>query len=264
MLGWPVLLDCPDEELFPYVESLYGGLRPADADVEERFLLTRGPGSQSWRGECGFAAPTELPSRAAILSWLDDQLTIGAQHRRPDLLFVHAAALGRKGRAVLLVAESGGGKSTTSWAALHHGFALLSDELAPVDPATLEVHAHPRAVCLKTTPPDPYVLPAGTMQTTGGYYVPSRLLPTPPARAPLPLCALVFVTYRPDEPQPSLRPISPAEGAVRLYAHCLNPLAHDGDGLDAAITLSDRAPSFVLHSGDLARTCALLTNVVDS
>jgi hypothetical protein len=257
-------VDCPDGELFPYVQSLYGGLRPAEADVEDRFLLTRVPGEGLWRGECRFAPPAELPDRAAILSWLDDQLTVGAQHRRPDLLFVHAAALGRHGRAVLLVAESGGGKSTTSWAALHHGFALLSDELAPVDPVTLDVHAHPRAVCLKTRPPDPYVLPPGTMQSSGGYYVPSRLLPSAPSKTPLPLCALVFVTYRPDEPQPSLRPISPAEGAVRLYAHCLNPLAHKGDGLDAAIALSDRAPSFVLHSGDLARTCALLANVVES
>jgi hypothetical protein len=261
VLGWPVLLDCPDEELFPYVESLYGGLRPAEAEVEERFVLTRGPDNGSWRGECGFAAPTELPNRAAILSWLDDQLTVGAQHRRSDLLFVHAAALGRHGRAVLLVAESGGGKSTTSWAALHHGFTLLSDELAPVDPFSLDVHAHPRAVCLKARPPDPYVLPSGTMQTSGGYYIASRLLPAPPAREPLPLGALVFVTYRPDQPQPTLRPISPAEGAVRLYAHCLNPLAHGGDGLDAAIAISDRAPAFVLHSGDLARTSALLASV---
>ena len=220
-------MDCPDEELFRYMESLYGGLRPAGADVEDRFLLSRSPSGTAWRGDCGFAA-TELPDQAAILSWLDDQLTVGAQHRRTDLLFVHAAALGRNGRAVLLVAESGGGKSTTSWAALHHGFSLLSDELAPVDPATFEVHPHPRAVCLKTRPPDPYVLPAGTLQTSGGYYVAVRLLPGPPSPTPLPLTALVFVTYRPDEPQPSLRPISPAEGAIRLYAHCLNPLAHAG------------------------------------
>lgn len=264
MVGWPVLVDCPDEELFPYVESLYGGLRPAETEVEERFVLTRGADDGSWRGECGFTPPAEHTSRAAILSWLDDQLTVGAQHRRTDLLFVHAAALGRHGRAVLLVAESGGGKSTTSWAALHHGFALLSDELAPVDPESLEVHPHTRAVCLKTPPPDPYVLPAGTLQTSGGYYVAPRYLPSSPSTVPLPLSALVFVSYRPDAPRPLIRPISPAEGAVRLYAHCLNPLAHQGDGLDAAIALSDRVPSFVLHSGDLRQTCALLASALDS
>jgi hypothetical protein len=193
-----------------------------------------------------------------VLSWLDDELTVGAQHSRPDLVFVHAAALGRDGRALLLVAESGGGKSTTSWAALHHGFSLLSDELAPVDPATLEVHPHPRAVCLKAPPPDPYVLPPGTLRTSGGYYVATRLLPSVPIQEPLVLAAFVYVAYRPDEPAPSLRGITPAESAARLYAHCLNPLAHPGDGLDTVADLSQRVPSFVLHSGDLARTCALL------
>jgi hypothetical protein len=255
-------VDCPDQKLFPYVECLYGGLPPAEEARDDCFRLSLKPDTQAWRGESSPSIAVERASLAAVLSWLDDQLTVGVQHRRPDLFFVHAAALGRDGRALLLVAESGGGKSTTSWAALHHGFALLSDELAPIDPATQHVHPHPRALCLKSPPPDPYVLPKGTLQTPGGYYVAVRLLPTPPEPKPLPLAALVYVSYRPDQPQPSLREITPAESAARLYAHCLNPLAHGGDGLDAAVDLARGVPSFVLHSGELARTCALLASVL--
>jgi len=42
-------------------------------------------------------------------------LTIELQKLRSDLYFLHAAVLGFKGKACLLVAPSGGGKSLTTW-----------------------------------------------------------------------------------------------------------------------------------------------------
>jgi hypothetical protein len=195
------------------------------------------------------------------MAWLDDALTVGVQHRRPDLLFIHAAAIARDGRVVLLVADSGGGKSTTTWASLHHGFALLSDELAPVEPASLLVHPFPRAICLKAFPPRPYDLPPGSVKASGAHYVATRFLPTRPSPAG-PLAMLAFVSYSPEDPEPSLREISAATSAARLYANGLNVLAHGGEGLDAVLSLSARVPSFVLRSGDLPRTCALLTEAL--
>lgn len=236
MLGWPVRLECADPHVFRLVEGLYGHLARATQPPQESFVLD---------GE-------------DQLSWLDDELTIGAQQRRPDLLFLHAAGLVRDGRALVLAAESGGGKSTTTWAALHHGYALLSDELAPVDPRALLVHPHPRAVCLKKRPPDPYVLPEQTLTSSGGFHVAVPLLPAPPADAPAPLAAIVFVSYRPDAPEPTLHEVGSAEAAARLYAHSLNPLAHPEGGLDVVLELARAMPAFVLHSGDLRRTCALL------
>jgi hypothetical protein len=197
----------------------------------------------------------------AIVSWLDDQMTIDAQQDRPDLLFLHAAALSRKGRALLLAAESGGGKSTTAWAAVHHGFSLLSDELAPLDPRTLDVHPHLRAVCLKTRPPRSHPLPRGTLRTEAGFHVPVPLWPSAPARRPVPLEALVFLSYSPELPNPTLVPIGAAETAARLYAHSLNPLAHEGEGLDTMLALASRVPGFVLRSGELRQTCALLRTI---
>ena len=255
-------IECSDPRLLRLVKGLYGRFAVARRPEREVFHLARDARGARLHGSTGGGVRVSARDESALLSWLDDELTIGAQRHRPDLLFVHAAALARNGGAVLLAAESGGGKSTTSWAALHHGFTLLSDELAPVDPRTLLVHAHPRAVCLKARPPRPYVLPAGTLRSGGGFHVPAGLLPRAPSRGPLPLAALVFVSYRRELDRPQLRPIRPAEAAARLYSHALNPLAHPEDGLAPAAALSKAVPAYVLLSSDLPETCALLATVL--
>lgn len=53
---------------------------------------------------------------------------------RRGLLSFHAAALVRNGRAILIMAEKGAGKSTLSWALQRQGWQLLADDLARVDP----------------------------------------------------------------------------------------------------------------------------------
>lgn len=53
---------------------------------------------------------------------------------RRALLSFHAAALSRNGRAILIMADKGAGKSTLSWALQQQGWQLLADDLARVDP----------------------------------------------------------------------------------------------------------------------------------
>jgi len=64
-------------------------------------------------------------------------------------LILHAAVLERGGRALVMPAPPGSGKSTLCAALALSGWRLLSDELALIDPASLEVHAVPRPVSLK-------------------------------------------------------------------------------------------------------------------
>lgn len=54
---------------------------------------------------------------------------------RRGLLSFHAAALARNGRAILIMADKGAGKSTLSWALQEQGWQLLADDLARVDSA---------------------------------------------------------------------------------------------------------------------------------
>jgi hypothetical protein len=195
---------------------------------------------------------------------LEGAANIACQLRRRDLFFLHAAVAEVSGRAHLFVAESGGGKSTTLWGLLHHGWSYMSDELAPIDLTTMHVDAYPRALCLKRRPPQPYPLPAETIETSWTLHVSTRDLPRVSPMNSCPLAAVYFLRYCPDASHPQIGPISVGEASARLYANTLNPLAHANAGLDAATQIAKNVSSFALHSADLAETCALVCSHASS
>ena len=81
-----------------------------------------------------------------MLFLLEQDVTVELQKRRSDLYFLHSAAIERQGKAWLLAAESGSGKSTTAWGLLHHGFGYLSDELSPIDLDSMRVFPYAHAL----------------------------------------------------------------------------------------------------------------------
>jgi hypothetical protein len=191
-------------------------------------------------------------------------ITLELQKSRTDLYFVHSSALEHNGRAIMIAADSGTGKSTTTWALLQHGFNYLSDELAPVDPGNLDIHPYPHALCLKATPPGPYPLPDGTVKTERTMHIPVNALPNAPVQDPRPLGAILFLRRDTRLAKPRLSGISPAEAGARLYANTLNALAHPGSGLEVAINIAGAVPAFTLDAGDLEATCKLISNLVAS
>lgn len=203
------------------------------------------------------------PDDGTFLAHLDEDIAIELQKLRADLYFIHAAVLKRSDTAVMLVTHSGGGKSTLSWALLHHGFRFLSDELAPVDLEKLEVHPFPRALALKTAPPMAYPLPPKTVRTSRTLHVTAADIPGGIIQSPVPLSNAFFLTWRPDAPAPSVRRLSTGEAAARFYANALNPLAHAGEGLDGAIRLATRLRCFELTTAELGPTCALLATTIE-
>ncbi|WP_374337118.1 HprK-related kinase A [Methyloversatilis sp.] len=64
-------------------------------------------------------------------------------------VLIHAAVLERNGFALILPAPPGSGKSTLCAALSSRGWRLLSDELAMIDPDTLNLIPFPRPVSLK-------------------------------------------------------------------------------------------------------------------
>jgi hypothetical protein len=199
----------------------------------------------------------------ALILLLDQDLIVQLQRRRPDLYFVHAGVLERGGRALMLVAPSGGGKSTTVWGLVHHGFRYLSDELAPIDVHTMTVHPYPRAITLKRLPPRAYPLPGRARSTSRGVHVPTDALAGGVGGHAVPLAAVFFLRYTPDARGPAIERIGTAQAGARLYANALNALAHPGDGLDAALAITARTACFQLSTADLAATCALVKATLD-
>lgn len=209
------------------------------------------------------AEPLPLRDPSELLFQIDRDLILTLQEARPELLFLHAAVLEFRGRAVLISGDSGAGKSTTAWALLQSGFGYLSDELAPVELERRQVHAYPRALGLKSPPPQPYRLPADALHGSHGFHVPNAALPGGTVQGPLAVAAVLFVNYRPERPAPALRPLGAAEGTLRLYRQTLNPLCHAGGGLGAVAGLGREWPCFEVDSAGLADTCQLLSRQLD-
>ncbi|MDH0863733.1 HprK-related kinase A [Mitsuaria sp. GD03876] len=91
---------------------------------------------------------TPLPAAQALamLEWGINWCIAAHAHQ---FLLIHAAVLERDGRALLMPAPPGSGKSTLCAALAHRGWRLLSDELGLLDLRTGLVHGMARPINLK-------------------------------------------------------------------------------------------------------------------
>jgi hypothetical protein len=184
-------------------------------------------------------------------------MTIQWELARSDLYFLHASALDFGSGVVLLAGRSGNGKSTTCWAMTNNGFGYLSDELAPIDLKTMNVHPFPHSLCLKAHPPAGYELPDTIIDAGPTLHV----SPTDIAQVvnvPRPIRAVLFVQYDPDLAKPELARLSTAAATANLYTHSLNALAHSNDGLAAAAEIVKPIACAELRTAELDDTCELI------
>ena len=253
-----VRVESEDSDLLALLTGNYGHMRRHLEQPSLSYVVRRSSDSPTLflsriKGETLTAS-----DEGEFLFLFEKDMTIELQKLRSDLYFVHAAALEFEGKSLMLVAASGGAKSVTTWALLHHSFGYLSDELAPVDLHTLDVYPYPHALCLKDEPPASYPLPERTFQTARTLHIPVEALPGRALGKPTPLSAIFFLCYRPDTADTGIQPIGKAEAAARLFANALNALAHPGDGLEAAIRIVKSSECFELFTADLPSACNLV------
>lgn len=92
------------------------------------------------------AAPLPL-SMGLLAAEMGMNLQMALGQRR--YLLLHASAVERDGKALLMTGVSGAGKSTLAALLMARGWRLMGDEFALVDPATGLVHGFPRLISLK-------------------------------------------------------------------------------------------------------------------
>lgn len=240
---------CSDDRVAALIAHVFGALdaAPAAPALAHREYRIDVLSDQTYRVSSA-GNVMEFATSDELLFHIDKSITIALQHLRPDLLFVHAAALAWQGRVAVLSAPPGTGKSTLTLVAMQLGFEYFSDELAPIDLHRLTVSPYPRALYLKAPPPLPHVLPSRALDHGGRYHI--RGTPSATASRDAPLGALIFLR-RDDERFSGLRPISAASGATRLIANTLNLLAHPAVGIDAAVVVSQAVSCFELDATNL-------------
>jgi hypothetical protein len=258
-------IGCPDDETAAIVTTAFSGLlvqsAVSDPAVSKRYDISRGAAAAAYRLDDSVSGETTFENLGSLLLHLDKQITLALQYRRPDLYFVHAAAVASSGRVAVLAAPSGTGKSTMTLALLERGFTYLTDELTPVDPQNFTVHPYPRALCLKASAPERYRLRSNSLGTGSRFYVPLESFRIAHHRRPMPLAAVFFLERRATN-APAFRDMSTATAAAYLIANTLNSAAHSSDGLDVSLRLCSGVPCFALDSSDLDVACSAVEAVL--
>jgi hypothetical protein len=263
ILGQRVHVACSDPTLLAVLDANFGAMMSphVDSPPDLEYSISGGPTAYSLSPR--EKATIEAENPGDLLYLLEAEVTVDLQKRRPDLFFLHSAALVRDGKAYLFTAESGGGKSTTTWGLLHHGFGYLSDELSPIDLHSMSVLPYPHALCLKRSPPAPYSLPSEAIYLGRTIHIPTRVFPSDVIGEPIPLAAVFLLNYSPHLAEPNVGLIGPGEASAHLYVAALNALAHPNQGLDAVVSIAKRVPTYAVNTADLRATCALIRSVIE-
>jgi hypothetical protein len=257
VLDCGVQIECIDEDARALLQNVYRSFKRPITQTQINYHVTPGLAGSLFIARHG-ACPEIARGPGDFICKFDKDLIIETQKLRPDLYFVHAAVVALRDRAIALVAPSGFGKSTTTWALLHHGFEYLSDEIAPINLKTFHVLPFPRALCLKKEPPGGYPLPPEVVLTDRTIHVPTSLFLDGPVSEPLPLSTIVFLRFIGAGQPPVLKAMGLAEATVRLLINTLNPLAHSQYGLDGALAIVAKTRCFELLTSDLRRTSEMV------
>jgi len=126
------------------------------------------------------------------------------------LVHLHASAVSRHGRLLLLASPSGSGKSTLAALLLKAGFDLFADDYLPVCREKELVYPFPPALCIKKkgmhVMEKEGIVPHFT-HNGQGYFLPAKgVIETRPA----PVQDMIFVRYQPGAPL-KFHPVAPEE-----------------------------------------------------
>ncbi|MBB3194765.1 HprK-related kinase A [Roseateles terrae] len=244
-------------------------LVPADDFIDFHVAVLRSP---HWRSRLmgraefwfdGQRSFTPLPGAQALamLEWGINWCIAAHAHQ---YLLIHAAVLERDGRALVMPAPPGSGKSTLCAGLAHRGWRLLSDELGLLDLTTGLLHGMARPINLKNAsiPLLQQFAPqarfsASMPNTTKGTValvrapedaIDRRLLPARPAWVVLP-------TWRADRPA-RLMPVERARAFMTLAEQSFNYDLHGQAGFQALGRLVDRCGCYSFEYSHLDEAMA--------
>ncbi len=253
------------------LDRLYAGYpkdmaRPADATVR---LFAARPWRRWLRPSVhiggDFIVPDALPlplSMGLLAAEMGMNLQVALGWRRHMLL--HASAVARDGRAVILSGESGSGKSTLAALLGEGAWRLMGDEFTLIEPASGDALGFPRAVSLKNA----------AIAEMAARVDPARLGPllagTPKGdiRHLIPRADAIAAMHEPARPAlilfprfggaAAIEPMAPGEVFVRLTEASTNYVALGEAGFAALTRLVRETPAFGISYPDSAAGMGLV------
>ncbi len=219
----------------------------------------------------GMVPHEDMPAEhgLAVLEW---GLNLALAMRAHGYLLLHAGALERAGRALLLPAAPGEGKTTLCAALAHRGWRLLSDEFGMLRPGSIELLAIPRPMPLKNESIE--VLRRFTPDAEFGPLIPGTRKgnvahvkpPTDSVRRAGETAAArwcVFPRWQAGAAL-ALEPVSPAEAFMGLTTNAFNYELLGEAAFRTVAELVQRTRCFRLNYSDLEEAAGALTALADA
>lgn len=219
-------------------------------------------------GEAPFE-PMPSDHAFALLEWMLNWCVSGSAN---TYLIIHAAVVEKNGRAMVLPAPPGSGKSTLCAALVSRGWRLLSDELTLIDLDDGRVTPLARPVSLKNAsiPVMKAYAPAAqftrsAMATTKGTVAHVKAPDDSVARndEPAGIAWVVFPKYQAGAAL-CLTPIARARAFMRVAENAFNFSLTGARGFQALGGVIDRCDSFDFCYSDLDQAIALFDNMAYS
>jgi hypothetical protein len=201
----------------------------------------------------------EVPSRViskALENVINGQAINNIDKR--DMITLHSGVVGKNNKAILILGESGHGKSTfTLELVANHGWMYLTDEVG-----LLDAH-HIVYPFLKTVSFIPDIVKLGPQWTFRHFGIDYQTaVPRDSHGLPMPLAAVVLIKYSPDNTL-SLEPLKKSDSFVRLFQSQIGR-AKSVASLDQIINVVKNVPSYRLNHNNASDAARMITQLLET
>jgi HprK-related kinase A len=188
-----------------------------------------------------------------------------------QFLMLHSAVVEKNGKAVLLPAWPGSGKSTLCAALVYRGWRLLSDEFGLIRPGTTAMIPFPRCIPLKNESISilsdfaPEAVCGPIFRKTRKGDVAHLKPPAESVERSRELAVpgfVVFPRYTPGQ-QATLRPLAKARAFMKLAGNAFNYELLGENGFSTVAALIHACDTCLFHYDDLEKAVQTLDRLVD-
>ncbi len=243
-----------------FLDGLPGGLEPT-------FLIRRHAGKLRLT-RTGGDPPREgsVIERGCVMPFLERAINQYLVESLADQLLLHGAGVGWRGRAIVLPARAGSGKTTLAAGLVRGGCGYLGDELVILQARTSSIVPFPKAMSLKegsfalfeSLGPDP----TGPKYDRVWYLDPERLRPGSVVKRPTPIGWVVLPRYEAGATT-RIEALTVGETVLGLFENTVNTPRHKEKGLDRLIGIAKSTPGYRLVFGALDEACEAVLEIVE-
>ena len=182
-----------------------------------------------------------------------------------DWVGFHAGSVMIGDTACVIPGSPDTGKTTTTLNLVEMGHIFLCEEVAPVDPETLQVHPYPQTLTIEETYAEKY---QSRFPVTNGVLTfvaeqMARYRPYVAGSAPVQLKTILMPAYEPSQ-RPGIKELSSGEIFTELLSYCFPPNGDDEHLFDSVIRICEATEIFRLRSNSLQSMRELLKELFGS